>query len=1064
MTMPGTKINENLILGLDIGANSIGWSLIEHTDEGPQALKALGVRVFHPAVEGGSIETFLTGQDKSSAVKRRESRLRRRQLARRRMRLTRLARVLQEAGLLPPGNLDTPEQLLSFFENLDRQLFTPEQRKDNPHLLPYTLRARALDERLEPYELGRALYHLAHRRGFLSNRRVPPGGLTAEEEREEGKVNSAITELGQKMTAAGARTLGEYLASLDPDHERVRNRYLSRKMIEDEFEQIWRAQRVHHPDLLTRRLKKRVRHAIFYQRPLKSQRKAVGRCSLERGKRRARLARLDAQRFRLLQKVNDLRIVQGPEERKLTDEERSTLLEALEKNARLKFSKIRKLLGLPSRGCKFNFETEGEKNLIGNYTAAEIRRAIGDQRWGAMSQEEREQLVELLLSMHDTRAIARRARKVFGFDEEMSEKLSKVKLEDGRLSFSHQALAKLLPLMERTRSLTEARQQVYPELSRPKSASALPPLEQVTPVNNPVVRRALSELRRVVNAIVKKYGKPGAIRIELARDMKKTRKERDAITKRNALNRKTREEAAKKLLEEFGITKPSRQDIEKYLLAVECGWTCPYTGRRISHEALFGDHPQFEVEHIIPLPRSFDNSFMNKTLCHIEANRLKGNRTPWEAFHDTPDWEKIIDRVKKFQPTGPGVPSAAKAKLERFLTEKFDNDEFTSQQLNDTRYASRLAVEYVGRLYGADATGVDPAGKRRVQATRGQATAHLRNAWGLNAILGGGRKTRDDHRHHAIDALVVALTTPGTIKRLSDAASRGLQSPGQRLAPMEPPWPTFLDDVRAAVNAMVVSHRVSRKVSGPLHEETIYSPPKPGPDGKEYVHRRKPLEQLSASDIPKIVDPTVRACVEAKLAELDVPNPKQAFKNGQNIPTLEARDGKLIPIRKVRLREPVAAETIGGGARLRHVKLGSNHHIEVVQTKNKRGAVKWEGVLVSTFEAARRKRDGLPIINRDHGPGREFLFSLANGDIIELDDEQGRRDLYVVRTITRSGTTPSIEFVGINDARKKGTKHQPGTIKGENAWYTSTVGALREKKCQRVVVTPLGEVRRVGRD
>jgi len=1058
MAMPGATINDRLVLGLDIGANSIGWTLIEEDEEGPTALRDMGVRVFPAAVDEGNVEAFRTGRDKSAAAGRREARLRRRQLARRRMRLTKLALVLQEGGLLPPGDFNTAEQLLSYFAALDRQLFTPEQRKANPHLLPYSLRARALDERLEPYEFGRALYHLAHRRGFLSNRRVPPGGLSAEEERDEGKVQSAISDLAARMEAAGARTLGEYLASLDPEEERVRSRYLSRKMIEDEFEQIWAAQAAHHPDLLTPKLKKRVRHAIFFQRPLKSQRHLVGHCDLEKGKRRARLACLDAQRFRLLQKVNDLRIVQGPEERELSEEERNLLLDALERNERLKFSEMRRLLGLPRRGCKFNFETEGERSLIGNYTAARLRAALGDARWDAMSRQERDQAVELLLSMHNQAAIARRARKLWDLDAETADRLAEVALEDGHIGLSHQALAKLLPLMEKRVPFATARKEIYGEQPKPAAVSSLPPLERVVEVRNPVVRRALSEVRKVVNAVAREYGKPGRVRIELARDMKKTREERRRLTKRNAVNRQVRKAAAEEL-ERQGITKPSRDDIEKYLLAIECGWECPYTGLKISFESLFGDHPQFEVEHIVPLPRSLDNSFMNKTLCHVEANRRKGNRTPWEAFHDTPEWDNIIDRVKKFGPTGPGVPSAAKAKLDRFFTEKFDLDEYSSQQLNDTRYASRLAMEYVAALYGAGADGVDPQGTKRVQATRGQVTAHLRNAWGLNSILGGGEKTRGDHRQHAIDALVVALTTPATIKRLSDATARGLMSRSQRPAPMEPPWPSFLDDVRAAVNSMVVSHRVSRKVSGALHEETIYSPPKPGPDGKEYVHRRKPLEDLSKGDIAKIVDPAVQACVKAKMEELGTDDPRKAFEDRQNHPTMRARDGRLIPIHKVRLREPVSPEVIGGGARLRHVKLGSNHHLEIIRTAGRRGQEKWEGVLVTRLEAAQRKRRALPIVNRDHGPGREFLFSLACGDIIELDDEQGGRSLYVVRSIssTKAGRI-RLEFVTINEARKI------EEIKKSRQWFRSDIDPLRKRNCRRVVVTPLGEVRRVGRD
>ena len=303
-----------LILGLDIGSNSIGWTI---TDESKGEIVDTGVRVFEAAVEG-DIES---GSDESHAKARRDARQIRRQLWRRAHRKRKLLLILQQHGLLPQGNIG------EITASIDKRHIPPEGRDDArvAHRVPYILRARALDEKLEPDELGRILYHLCQRRGFKSNRKA---GM---DEKESKTVGKGISELGGKMEEAGARTLGEYFSTLDPEEERIRGRYTSRKMYEDEFDAIWEAQRRHYPHILTDNLKRRIYNALFYQRPLKSQAHLIGKCELETDEPRAPWALLIAQRFRLLQRLNDARI-QGPDgkPRPLTDEQRRKLLPALE--------------------------------------------------------------------------------------------------------------------------------------------------------------------------------------------------------------------------------------------------------------------------------------------------------------------------------------------------------------------------------------------------------------------------------------------------------------------------------------------------------------------------------------------------------------------------------------------------------------------------------------------------------------------------------------------------------------------------------------------------------------
>jgi len=1079
-TQEGSRAQDSLVLGLDIGAASVGWALLEKENGSPARLRASGVRVFEAGTEGD----IAAGKDSSRAAGRREKRGRRRLLARRRHRLTKLAKVLQQADLLPPGELEPAEAAIGYFNALDRSLFDTEQRKANPHLLLYHLRARSLDEELTTHEIGRALYHLAQRRGFLSNRRfkanAPPLAdeeqateskrkakpKPREKEKDEGKddgvVKGAIRDLQTQMQDAGARTLGEYLSTRNPEERRVRSRYLGRKMLQDEFHLIWAAQSTYHPQLRTEELRQAVYKAIFFQRPLKSQRKLIGECQLEPGRPRAPMASLAAQRFRLLQKVNDLLIQsQAGEQRRLTDEERKTLVDALETQGDLSFAAIRELLGLPKRGVKFNFETEGEKGLKGNRTSVHLSRAFGE-RWEKLSAEERGRVVTELRSVQKPETMKKRGMKLWGLDGEAAARVAEVALEDEYCSLSRQALAKVLPRMEKGEQFATVRQDIYKTSDLPAAdqVESLPRLEATgIEVRNPAVQRALTEVRKVVNAVVRAHGRPDFVRIELARDLKKNRKDRQQISLNNAANRKAREKAAREIIAAaVGLANPSRRDVEKWLLADECAWQCPYTGKQISCASLFGEHPQFDVEHIIPFPRCLDDSFMNKTLCDAEWNRTrKGNDTPFEAFRGDPEeWERIIRRVKGFTGSGRGP------KLARFLQEEVAGfEEFTTQQLNDTRYASRLAVRYLGMLYGAGVEGVDPQGRRRVQASRGGVTAFLRNEWELNSILGGGEKTRDDHRQHLVDAVVVALTEPAAIKRLSDAAELAPEARRRRFAPMPAPWPGFLGEMKKRVlEEVVVSPRVSRKVATALHEETIYSKPHEDEEGKPCVHVRKPLGSLSTKDVFDIVDPAVRDCVLAKLEALGEEDPRKAFKDPAQHPAMRAKDGRMIPIHKVRIRTSVTPFPLAAGAHQRHVKLGSNHHVEILETKDKRGNVRWDGCMVSTYEAMHRLRAHQPVVQRDHGPEKRFLFSLAGREVVELDeDEDGSRRLYVVRDVSvRESGYVRVRFVGINDARKKDDIAKAG------AWYEKPIQGLRRAGCCKVVVTPLGEVRRVGRD
>ena len=210
---------------------------------------------------------------------------------------------------------------------------------------------------------------------------------------------------------------------------------------------------------------------------------------------------------------------------------------------------------------------------------------------------------------------------------------------------------KLLPLLEARLPYATARRRVYPDhLSSHEEFDLLPGVLSHVDVRNPVVLRSLTELRKVVNSLIRKHGKPEAIRIELAREMKQGQRERQRRIKTMPRERSRRADAAEEIRKETGIEKPSDDDILKVQLANECNWICPYTGRSISMSTLVGKASQFDIEHIIPFSRSLDDSFLNKTLCYHEENRhRKQNHLPHEAYYGTDQWDTIVGAVSRFK-------------------------------------------------------------------------------------------------------------------------------------------------------------------------------------------------------------------------------------------------------------------------------------------------------------------------------------------------------------------------------------------------------------------------------
>jgi CRISPR-associated endonuclease Csn1 len=1031
-----------LVFGFDIGTTSIGSAVVRmDVAAGTGKILHLGVRIFPEARDPKGIPLN---------QERRKRRMMRRQLRRRRSRRRDLRGLLADAGFLPP-----------FSEN-KRSAWATTMAED-----PWSLRARALSEPLAPHKLGRALYHLAQRRHFRG-RDLEDADIADERKKDtpapdEAKAASQRDKDRKALLVSGL-TLGAFLAQIPEREQRRRGHHFAREDVLAEFHAILAAQAPHHPQLADPDFAVCLEETIFAQKPVFWRRATLGDCRFIPGAPLAASASWVAQEKRMLEKLNSLRIEEG-NGRPLDDDERAAILGLLRKQDTANWSSVAKAAGLP-RGTTFNLERGGEKALVGNKLENRLAAIMGD-RWHSDAELRERMRSEIHARLYradygrigDRIVIRREAeRRVerakvrealqadFQLTNEQAEALSGLRFAPGWEPFSEDALWKFLPRLEQGATFGTLlnspdeegwREQTFPNRHKPTGSwvDRLPTpgnskeeIERQKSVRNPTVLRVQNELRKVVNNLIAAYRKPDRIRVEVAREVGKSARERAEDLKRNRDREKVRKEAIADL-ETKGIAAPSRNDIEKWLLWKECRHICPYTGDEISFSDLFGASPRFDVEHIWPRWKSLDDSFANKTLCRKDLNAAKSNRTPLELYDGRPEeLAAVIDRVRSFDDRyGPGW-----RKVRRFLEPVPDG--FSERQMTDTGYAARQAVGFLKMLYPDRGQ----EGEVRVATLSGRVTSRLRHNWGLNGILSdSGEKTRADHRHHAIDALVAALAHPRYTQRLSRWFQARDSATPQPEPPLEPPFPDVRHQAEAKVAEITVSHRVRRKVSGPLHKDTTYGDagPAEGTGGVAYrwFVTRKPLEALTKSllaDDDAWPDAHVRDVVRAWV-EAHGGDPKKAFVNDH--PAVSPGGA---PIRKVRIHVKQQLKLMAP-LKNGYADLGNNHHMAIFQKPD--GSIETE--IVSLFEAANRLRKREPVVTRRRN-GATFVMSLAQGDMLQFPDGK-LKGLWVVQGIWAAGP---IVLWRAEDATGSSV-------------FRPTAGSILKSGGRKVSVDPIGRIR-----
>ncbi|WP_298748224.1 type II CRISPR RNA-guided endonuclease Cas9, partial [uncultured Brevundimonas sp.] len=381
-----------------------------------------------------------------------------------------------------------------------------------------------------------------------------------------------------------------------------------------------------------------------------------------------------------------------------------------------------------------------------------------------------------------------------------------------------------------------------------------------------------------------------------------------------------------------------REDLLRFELWQEQGGRCLYSDRDISPNMIVASDNTVQVDHILPWSRSGDDSFVNKTLCFAKANQDKRGATPFEWMGaDTARWETYRACVESNKSMKGRKKRNYLLRDSAVLTEKF-----RPRNLNDTKYATRLTLDLLARMYPESDrfTGVprkpEEAKKtRRLFARPGGLTDRLRRAWGLQGLKkdDNGKRIADD-RHHALDALIVAVTSESALNQLTRAAQVEEERGSSRfIAGFPPPWPGFRDEAHAMMREVFVSRAERRRARGEAHAQTVRRVAETG-DGP-VVYERKTVDALTAADLDRVKDPDRNAATIASLREWI-----GAGKPRDRRPLSPKGD----PIAKVRLATTRKVDVL---VRDGVAERGEMVRVDVFRKKNRRDA--WEYYLVPIY-------------------------------------------------------------------------------------------------------------------
>ena len=960
------------IFGIDGGIATIGWAVLDW-DENDAAIVAAGTRTFD-APETDKERT------PTNAV-RRLHRGQRRVIRRRRLRMNELRRLFLANALLPDARRDA---------------LAPKMGQ--PRIDPWHLRAQGLDRLLTGPELAIALGHIARHRGFRSNAKREAGANATD---ETSKMKKGIATIQERL--AGHRSVGEMFAKDFPDRKHNRglnfDRSIQRDDQEHEVRVLFAAQRRLGNAAATEALETEVARIAFFQRPLQDSEHMVGPCRFESGEKCTARRSYAFEMFRFLSHLAKLKLTaRGQEDRPLHAEEVALASNDFGKQKKLTWKWLRKTLDLdPSvRFARITDKDESNDFVARSGNAAEgtytLRALLGDAGWRLLMHNPvlRDRIAEVLTFREDPDRI-RLGLSEAGAEPPILDALMNG-VETGAFSLftraghiSAKAARKLLPPL----SLGKVYSAACEDIGYDHAARLEVSLEDV---RNPVARKAVTEMLKQVRAMTHAFGGlPDFIHVELARDIGKGVEERDKISKGIEDRNKQRDRMRKELEETILGRTATLEDLVRYELWKEQNGFCLYTGDYIEPHSIAAGDNRVQVDHILPWSRFGDDSFWNKTLCMTAANQAKKGRTPFEWFEaEKPEeWALYAERVERCKE----MRGRKKGAFYLRKNAKEVEDTFRSRNLNDTRYATRLLLDLLARLYPKD-------GKRHVLARPGPLTAKLRRAWGLDDLKKGpDGKRLDDDRHHALDAIVVAATSESWLNKLTKAAQeaerQGLGR-GWDFDHVPPPAHGFRDAVREKVEGVFVSRAERRRARGEAHAATIKQVREV--DGKDVVFERKAVEKLTLADLDNIPVPAPYGKIAdpGKLRDELVAELRRWIEAGKPKGDLP-KSPKGDVIRKVRVasKDKVAVSVRGGTA-----DRGDMARVDVFAKANKKGKREFYLVPIYPHQVADREKWPMPpdravVAYKDDAEWTpidstfQFLFSLYGNSLLEIAKSDG---------------------------------------------------------------------------
>ena len=1078
------------ILGIDTGTNSLGWAVVDKNEMGEYSLLRKGSLIFQ---EGVNIEKG--GIESSKASERTGHKSSRKHYFRRRLRKIEVLKVLVKYGWCPPLSAEALHQWHVKKQYPLDDAFLAWQRTDekfgrNPYYFRHVCLHEKLDfdEESDRYVLGRAMYHLAQRRGFLSNR------LDQSDEKESGKVKESISELSDEMKKAGCEFLGDYFYKLYSERGvtvRIRNRYTDREEhYKKEFYEICKVQGLDEQQI------RDLERALYFQRPLKSQRQGVGRCTMEPSRPRCADSHPAYERFRMLSFINNIK-VKGPHDidlRPLNEEERKKIngLFFRKSKPQFDFEDIAKAIAgkknyqyIKDKGdlpYKFNYRMS--QGVTGCPTTASLIDIFGEdfadgiaEQYTLSAGKTREQMTDdvwnVLYSFADKEKVKAWGMDKLQLDEETADKFSKIRLSHSFASLSLCAIRKILPWLEAGMIYSHAvmmakvpdivgkniwnkySETIISELSElisnfnPKDESMQGTLDfcikdylrnnfdlnpgvadklyhpsmietypdaeinkdgvyqlgspRTNAVRNPMAMRSLHQLRKVINMLLREgiIDQNTEVHIEYARELNDSNK-RQAIARWNKEREKARAGYAADIVKLYKDETgkdivPTDVDILKFQLWEEQGHVCLYTGEQIGLADFIGPNPKYDIEHTVPRSVGGDSTLENMTLCSSRFNRdVKKAQLPSElSNHDEimarlDKWkEKIeelrmaVDKVRTHSSMAKDMKDALIQKRHRIRLEldywegkyrRFQMTEvpegFSRRQGAGIGLVGKYAGLYLKSLFHRK----DDRTKSNVRVVKGATTAEYRKMWGIQDEY--EKKSRDNHIHHCIDAIVIACISPGEYNETAryyqqyEEYERGRANKPQ----FKKPWPTFTEDIKALGKELLVVHdtpdnmpKQSRKkiktpkgiiyqqgdtARGSLHSDTYYGAIEK--DGEiRYVVRRALSSLEKMTEVDNIVDETVKEKVKAAIAEKGL---KEAVSG-----TIYMNEEKGIVIKKVRcfandVKKPINIRHQRDMSRKEykqqyHVKNEGNYMLAIYEDVVK-GKVRRDYELVKTIEAA----------------------------------------------------------------------------------------------------------------